>query len=208
MSSESARVLIRLAGRLRRALARSADLRRALRDRRELLSYERHDGGCLASGVGRHGPQLTPHPSRRWGSGRVGPGPAGWSPQRALDDETAAQSADQVHASVDALAEGWHARSATLRLTDMPEFCAGAEQPHAQATPFKFRSSRDGTGPAVRHRPARHRRDALRRLRPPGRDAGRQTLGSVRPGPGPGPGPTSASTAATGLGETLRLDAP
>ena len=64
--------------------------------------------------------QGTPHRIR--GSGRGGPAPAGWSSQQALDDETAAQAADQVYASVDALAAAWHARLATL--ADLPEFRA------------------------------------------------------------------------------------
>ena len=84
-------------------------------------------------------------PHRPRGSGRNGPSPAGWSSQRALDEEEAAQSADQVYASADALEEAWHARSATR--TDMPEFRA-------------WERSNPTFKPRLSGFSARHRRDA------------------------------------------------
>ena len=135
-------------------------------------------------------------PHRLRGSGRGGPSPAGWSPQRALDDEEAAQSADQVYASVDALAEAWHARLATL--TDMPEFRAW-ERSNPTFKPRLPGFLGTAQGPrrvtVLLDTGATHCFICARLV---------ATLGA-RPSGQPGPGPTSVSTAATG--GTLGLDA-
>ena len=134
-------------------------------------------------------------PHRQRDSGRGGSGPAGWSPQRTLDDETAAQAADKVYASVDDLAAAWHARLATL--TDLPAFRSW-QRSHPTFKPRLSGSLWTAQGP-------RHITVLL--------DTGAThcficarlaaTLGAAPSGQ---PGPTSVSTAAAG--GTQGLDAP